>query len=542
MCRAALGVLAGHDHHYHGWLSLNADFGDDRDTVDASLIVLGAIAFVALGSSISLMVMHGRFRRQVLAPKEERVGAAHRDAQRILNRAEEEGRARAAVYHEREQAQLDHRRVELSAAEERLIQRERTLEQRASNLAQREQLLLQREATASSLRTEAERMAEDARGNLERISSLDARAAREELVNQVRDEARREAMLLVRDSEMRAREEADRRARRILATAIGRLATKVVMEATVSAVELPREEMKGRIIGREGRNIRAFEAVTGVNLVIDESPELVVLASFDPVRREVARITLENLVADGRIHPAAIEEFHAKAHAEVEQTVREAGEWAMLDVGIARMHPELVTLLGRLKYRSSYGQNVLNHLVETAHIAGILSAELGVDPAPVKRSAFLHDIGKAVTHHVEGAHALIGAEIARRFGEDAAVVHGIEAHHNDVEPRSLLSIIVQAADTVSAARPGARRDTLEQYTRRLGQLEELIREFEGVQRVFAMQAGREVRVVVDPSSIDDLEAAHLVRSISRRLEEEARYSGQIEVTVIRELRVTDYAR
>lgn len=510
--------------------------------MDTGLLIVGAIALVVLGSSISLMVVHGRFRRQVLAPREGQVGAARREAQRILSRAEEEGRARATAYREREDALLDHRRVEMSAAEERLIQRERTLEQRASNLAQREQFLLQREATVTSLRTEAERIAEEARDNLERISSLDARAAREELVNRVRDEAHRDAMLLVRDSEVRAREEADRRARHILATAIERLATDVVTETTVSAVALPREEMKGRIIGREGRNIRAFEAVTGVNLVIDETPEMVVLASFDPVRREVARVTLEMLIADGRIHPTSIEDFYAKAHAEVDQSVRDAGEWAVLDAGIARLHPELVNLLGRLKYRTSYGQNVLNHLVETAHIAAMLSAELGVDPTPVKRSAFLHDIGKAVTHHVEGAHALIGAEIARRFGEDAAVVHGIEAHHNDVEPRTLLAIIVQAADSVSAARPGARRDTLEQYTRRLGQMEEMIQEFTGVDRVFAMQAGREVRVVVDPSSVDDLEAAHLARRISRRLGEEVRYSGQIEVTVIRELRVTDYAR
>ena len=510
--------------------------------MDVSLLVVGALGLVAIGSSMSVLVLQGRFRRKVLAPREERVGVARREAQRILSRAEREGRARAEAYREREEAQLDHRRVELAASEERLIQRERTLEQRASNLSQREQMLLHREAAVSELRTEAELLVEDARDNLERIGSLDAKAAKKELVNRVRDEAHREAMLLVRDSEVRAREEADRRARRILATAIERLSTQVVMETTVSAVQLPREEMKGRIIGREGRNIRAFEAVTGVNLVVDETPEMVVVASFDPVRREVARITLEKLVADGRIHPAAIEEFHAKAQAEVEQSVRDAGEWAMLDVGISRMHPELITLLGRLKYRTSYGQNVLNHLVESAHIAGMLSAELGVDPAPVKRSAFLHDIGKAVTHHVEGAHALIGAEIARRFGEDAAVVHGIEAHHNDVEPRTLLSIIVQAADTVSAARPGARREALESYTRRLVQMEEMIKAFDGVERVFAMQAGREVRVVVDPRTVDDLEASHLVRSISRRLEEDLRYSGQIEVTVIRELRVTDYAR
>ena len=510
--------------------------------MDIGLLVVAAVGLVVAGWSISVLVIQRHFRRQVLAPQGENVGAARREAQRILSRAEDEGRARAAAYREREEAQIDHRRVEVAAAEERLIQREGTLEQRASNLAQREQLLVHREAAASELRADADRLVEDGRANLERIGSLDARAAKEELVNQVRDEARREAMLLVRDSEMRAREEADRRARRILATAIERLSTQVVMETTVSVVELPREEMKGRIIGREGRNIRAFEAVTGVNLVVDETPELVVVASFDPVRREIARITLEKLIADGRIHPAAIEEFYVKAQAEVEQSVRDAGEWAMLDVGISRMHPELVTLLGRLKYRTSYGQNVLNHLVESAHIAGMLSAELGVDPAPIKRSAFLHDIGKAVTHQVEGAHALIGAEIARRFGEEAAIVHGIEAHHNDVEPRTLLAIIVQASDTVSAARPGARREALESYTRRLGQMEEMIKEFEGVERVFAMQAGREVRVVVDPRSVDDLEAAHLVRRISRRLEEDLRYSGQIEVTVIRELRVTDFAR
>ncbi len=509
--------------------------------MDTGLLVIGAIALITLGSAISVIVIHLRTRRHVLA-RRDGGDTARREAQRILNRAEEESRARAEAYREREEAQLDHRRVELSAAEERLVQRERTLEQRASNLAQREQLLLQRESTVSSLRTEAERLVEDARESLERISSLDAVAAKEELVNQVRDEARREAMLLVRDSEMRAREEADRRARRILATAIERLASPVVAETTVSAVELPREEMKGRLIGREGRNIRAFEAITGVNLVIDETPESVVLTSFDPVRREVARVTLEKLIADGRIHPASIEDFHVKARAEVDQSVRDAGEWAMLDVGISRMHPELVTLLGRLKYRTSYGQNVLNHLVESAHIAGMLSAELGVDPTPAKRSAFLHDIGKAVTHHVEGAHALIGAEIARRFGEDAAVVHGIEAHHNDVEPRTLLAVIVQAADTVSAARPGARRDTLEQFTRRLERMEEMIRDFEGVERVFAMQAGREVRVIVDPRTVDDLEATYLVRRISRRLQEEIRYAGQVEVTVIRELRVTDYAR
>jgi ribonuclease Y len=282
--------------------------------------------------------------------------------------------------------------------------------------------------------------------------------------------------------------------------------------------------------------------VTGVNLIVDDTPEAVSVASFDPVRREKARITLEKLVADGRIHPASIEEAFEKAQAEVEQSVRDAGEWALLEVGLTKMHPELVTLLGRLKYRTSYGQNVLNHLVESAHIGSMLASELGVDPVPVKRSALLHDIGKAVTHEVEGSHALIGAEIARRFSEDPAVVHGIEAHHNEVEPRSLLAVLVQAADAVSAARPGARREALESYVRRLERLESLASDFGGVKQVFAMQAGREVRVVVDPGQVDDLGASDLARRIARKLEEDLQYPGQIQVTVIREFRASDHAR
>jgi ribonuclease Y len=316
----------------------------------------------------------------------------------------------------------------------------------------------------------------------------------------------------------------------------------VVTEASVSVVALPSDEMKGRIIGRDGRNIRTFEAVTGVNLVVDDTPESVTVSTFDPVRREIARIALERLVEDGRIHPASIEEAYEKAKSEVDQTMVDAGEWALLEVGISRMHPELVGLLGRLRFRTSYGQNVLNHLVESAHIAGMLASELGVDPTESKRAAFLHDIGKAVSHEVGGSHALVGAEIARRFGEDAAIVHGIEAHHNEVEPRTLTAILVQAADSVSAARPGARREALEGYVRRLEKLELIAGGFAGVDRVYAMQAGREVRVVVDPGSVDDLAANQLARQIARRLEEELQYPGQIEVTVIREFRATDYAR
>jgi ribonuclease Y len=362
------------------------------------------------------------------------------------------------------------------------------------------------------------------------------------LLRKVEDEARRDAMVLVRDLEVKAREEAERRSRRILATTVQRLAAEVVSETTVSVVPLPSDDMKGRIIGRDGRNIRAFEAVTGVNLIVDDTPEAVSVSTFDPVRREIARIALERLVEDGRIHPASIEEAYEKAKGEVEQSIRDAGEWAMLEVGLTRMHPELITLLGRLRYRTSYGQNVLDHLVEAGHIAGMLASELGIDAAEAKRAAFLHDIGKAVTHEVGGSHALIGAEIARRFGEDPAIVHAIEAHHNEVEPRTLTAILVQAADAVSAARPGARREALESYVRRLERLEEMAGAFPGVERVFAMQAGREVRVVVDPGKIDDLGSSELARKIAKRLEEDLQYPGQIEVTVIREFRATDYAR
>jgi ribonuclease Y len=508
-------------------------------------IVAIAILAAGLAGAVGYLVATragGSRRKSPVLDEADPVGNARMEAQRILSRAEEEGRARAEAFRQREEAALEHRRVEHDAIETRLTHREGTLEQRAANLAQREQILIQREGETSARQQELDRLKETARSELERIAGVDAKAAKDELLAQVEHDGRRDAMILVRDLEVKAREEADRRARRILATAIQRLASEVVTESTVSVVALPSDDMKGRIIGREGRNIRTLEAVTGVNLIVDDTPEAVSVASFDPVRREIARITLEKLVADGRIHPASIEEAFEKAKTEVEQSVRDAGEWALLEVGLTKMHPELVTLLGRLKYRTSYGQNVLNHLVESAHIGSMLASELGVDPVPVKRSCLLHDIGKAVTHEVEGSHALIGAEIARRFSEDPAVVHGIEAHHNEVEPRSLLAVLVQAADAVSAARPGARREALESYVRRLERLESLASDFGGVKQVFAMQAGREVRVVVDPGQVDDLGASDLARRIARKLEEDLQYPGQIQVTVIREYRATDHAR
>ena len=488
----------------------------------------------------------GRFRRRSLGragtTADDLMSSARSKAQLVLERAEGEARAIAEAHKEREEEALQHRRVELDARQERLGQREGTLEQRAANLAQREAHLIEREKETTEARRSADQLIEAARAELESVAGFDARAAKDELMQRVEDEARRDAMVLMRDMELKAREEAERRARRILTSTVQRLASEVVAETTVAVVELPSDDMKGRIIGRDGRNIRAFEATTGVNIIVDDTPEAVALSAFDPVRREVARRALERLIEDGRIHPASIEDAYEKAFDEVEQSVRDAGEWATLEVGVTRVHPEVVNLLGRLKYRMSYGQNVLHHLIESAKVATMLASELGADAEEARRAAFLHDIGKAVSHELGGSHALVGAQIARRFGEDPAVVHGIEAHHNEVEPRTLTAIIVQAADAVSAARPGARREAVQSYVRRLESLEEIGLSFEGVEKVFAMQAGREVRVVVDPGAIDDLGAHDLARRISKRFEEDLQYPGQIQVTVIRELRATDYAR
>jgi ribonuclease Y len=493
------------------------------------------------GVFLAGLLVGRRLVKQPPAP-EDVLADARIEAQRILARAEEEARALADTYRDREEATLEHRRVEVTSIEDRIEQRAATLEQRAANLTQREELVIEKERAAAEAAAEAATVKEEARLELEALAGFDSKAAKDELLQKVEDEARRDAMVLVRDMETRAREEADRRSRRILATAIQRMASDVVSETTVSSVALPSDDMKGRIIGRDGRNIRTFEAVTGVDLIVDDTPESVAVSTFDPVRREVARLALERLVEDGRIHPTSIEEAYEKARDEVEQSIRDSGEWAMLEVGVTRLHPELATLVGRLRFRTSYGQNVLNHLVESAHIAGMLASELGVDASEAVRAAFLHDIGKAVSHEVGGSHALIGAEIARRFGEDAAIVHAIEAHHNEVEPRTLTAVLVQAADAVSAARPGARREALESYVRRLERLEEIAKGFDGVEKVFALQAGREVRVVVDPGILDDVGSKDLARKIARKLEDDLQYPGQIEVTVIREYRAKDFAR
>jgi ribonuclease Y len=430
---------------------------------------------------------------------------------------------------------IERREHRITEREERLAEETRYLEERARSLAERESELEQR---AEQLRRlDAERLEV-----LERAAGLTAEQAKDELVAAVENQAKREATIVARDIERAAQDQGERRARQIIVGAIQRVASEQTSESVVSVLHLPSDEMKGRIIGREGRNIRTFEQVTGVNLIIDDTPEAVLLSCFDPVRREVARMALEALVLDGRIHPQRIEDQVERSRKEVDEVCVRAAEDALAEVGITDLHPELVPVVGRLKYRTSYGQNVLRHLVESGHIAGLMAAELGLDVDLMKRCAFLHDIGKALTHEAEGSHAIVGADLARRYGESEDVVHAIEAHHNEVEPQTVEAVLTQAADAVSGGRPGARRESLESYIKRLERLEEVAKAHEGVQKVFAMQAGREVRVMVQPDVVDDLAAQVLARDIAKQVEEELTYPGQIRITVVRESRASEFAR
>jgi ribonucrease Y len=474
--------------------------------------------------------------------------AAESDAAGIVRRAEEAADRIAKACAEAEadlraakdeagqlRSDLERREIRLAERERRLDSERETLEQRsgALGLARQE---LERE------RGELARLEDERREVLERAAGLTADQAKAELVASIENQAKREAALIVRETENQARRDGETRARRIVTLAIQRVASEQTSESVVSVLHLPGDEMKGRIIGREGRNIRAFESVTGVNLIIDDTPEAVLLSCFDPVRREVGRLTLERLVLDGRIHPQRIEEAYDRSKAEVAQLCVKAGDDAMVELGITDMHPELITLLGQLRYRTSYGQNVLGHLVESAHIASMMASELGLDPALLKRCTVLHDIGKALTHEVEGSHALIGAEIARKYGEPADVVHAIEAHHNEVEVRTVEAVLTQAADAISGGRPGARRESLEAYVKRLERLEEIATAHDGVEKVFAMQAGREIRVMVKPDRIDDIQAQVIARNVAKQVEDELTYPGQIRVTVVRESRATEFAR
>jgi len=460
--------------------------------------------------------------------------AVRRQADEVRAQAEAEIRAQREDVRE-QRADLERREHRVTEREERLDAEFRHLEDRAHELAAQESALAARHAELAGLE-------EQRRLVLEQAAGLTAEDARLELVAAVEDQAKRDAARVVRDIEREAQEQGEARARQIITTAIQRLATDQTTESVVSVLHLPGDDMKGRIIGREGRNIRTFESVTGVNLIIDDTPEAVLLSCFDPVRREVGRIALEALVLDGRIHPQRIEDAYEKARGEVEALCERAGEDALVDVGVTDVHPELVTLLGRLRYRTSYGQNVLKHLIESAHLAAMMASELGLDPVLMKRCALLHDVGKALTHEIAGSHALIGADVARRCGEHPDVVHAIEAHHNEVEPHTLEAVLTQAADAISGGRPGARRESLEAYVARLERLEEIAAAHEGVEKVFAMQAGREVRVMVLPDAVDDIQAQVIAREIAKQVESELTYPGQIRVTVVRESRASEIAR
>jgi ribonuclease Y len=502
----------------------------------AALVAGGAAGFLVRKAVAQSQAQSAESRAQKV------VLEAEREAEKLAREALIEVKEDIGAMRREAEEDIRARREEVKRQESRLGQKEETLERKLEEADRRAAELDDRDKRLQMVRQQLEQAAEQHRAQLESVARMTATEAREALMAQVVDDAKREAMSTVREIEQRAREEGEERARKIVTIAIQRVASEQTSESTVSVFSLPSEDMKGRIIGREGRNIRAFEATTGVNLIIDDTPEAVVLSCFDPVRRETARMTLEKLVSDGRIHPARIEEMHERSKKEIEEQIRRAGEEAVMEVGITDIHPEMIRLLGRLQYRTSYGQNVLKHLVESAHIAAAIAAELGVDPRVPQRGALLHDIGKAVTHEVEGSHAIIGAEIARRLKEGPEVVHCIESHHGEVEQRTIEAVLAQIADGISGGRPGARRESLETYVKRLERLEEICTSYPGVEKTYAMQAGREVRVMVKPGEIDDLQAQVMARDIAKQVEEELQYPGQIKITVVRETRSVEYAR
>ena len=467
----------------------------------------------------ALKVAETKKREALLEAKEETI--------RTKNELEKETRERRA------EVQRLERRVQ--SKEEALDKKTAALEKKEANLASKEENVKKREVAV-------EKLSEQRLQELEKISGLTSEQAKEYLLKTVEDEVKLDTAKMIKELDNKAKEEAAKKAREYVVNAIQKCAADHVAETTISVVQLPSDEMKGRIIGREGRNIRTLETMTGIDLIIDDTPEAVILSGFDPIRREVARIALEKLIVDGRIHPARIEEMVEKAQKEIEVMIREEGESATLEVGVHGIHPELIRLLGKMKYRTSYGQNALKHSIEVAHLSGLLAAEIGVDVRMAKRAGLLHDIGKAVDHEMEGSHIQLGVDLCRKYKESAVVINAVEAHHGDVEPESLIACIVQAADTISAARPGARRETLETYTNRLKQLEDITNSFKGVEKSFAIQAGREIRIMVVPEMVSDADMVLMVREISKQIETELEYPGQIKVNLIRESRVTDYAK
>lgn len=503
--------------------------------------ILGAIIGIPAGYFIRKNIGEGKIKN------------AESIARKIIEDAEKDGEAKRKelllevkdeIHRLRTEAEKDirERRNELQRLERRLVNKEEIVDRKAEMIEKKEELLTKKMKELEEKEIQIEEIYKAQVSELERLSGLTSEEAKELLLDEIRKDIIHESAIMIKEMENKAKEEADKKAREIIATAIQKCAADHVAEATVTVVPLPNDEMKGRIIGREGRNIRTLETLTGIDLIIDDTPEAVVLSGFDPIRREIARIALEKLIVDGRIHPARIEEMVEKAKKEVENIIREEGEQAAFEVSIHNLHPELIKLLGRLKYRTSYGQNVLKHSIEVAHLAGIMAAELGADIKVAKRAGLLHDIGKAVDHEIEGPHVEIGVELARRYKEPKEVLHAIAAHHGDIEPQTVEAVLVQAADAISAARPGARRETLEAYIKRLEKLEEIANSFEGIDRSYAIQAGREVRILVKPDEISEDQIVHIAREIVKKIEAELDYPGQIKVNVIRETRAIEYAK
>ena len=511
--------------------------------VVVTIVLVAVASFVAWKSAIA-------YRVKVV---EEKLGSADEKAREIIDEALKtaETKKREALLEAKEESmktknelekEVRERRSEIQRYEKRVLSKEETLDRKTEALEKKESKLATKEAELEQLREQVEGLEGQRVAELERISGLTSEQAKDYLLKTVEDEVKHETAMLVKELENKAKEEADKKAKEIVVTAIQRCAADHVAETTISVVQLPNDEMKGRIIGREGRNIRTLETLTGIDLIIDDTPEAVILSGFDSIRREIARIALEKLIVDGRIHPARIEEMVEKAQREVEVMMREEGESATLEVGVHSIHPELIKLLGRMKFRTSFGQNALKHSIEVAHLSGLIAGEIGADVRLAKRAGLLHDIGKSVDHDMEGSHIQIGVDLCKKYKESPLIINAVEAHHGDVEPESLIACIVQAADTISAARPGARRETLETYTNRLKQLEDITNGFKGVDKSFAIQAGREVRVMVIPEQINDDDMILLARDLSKQIESELEYPGQIKVNVIRESRVTDYAR
>lgn len=517
--------------------------------MDLWLAIVLIIVFAVIAGIVAFYA-GVNYRKKVA---ESQIGSAEKEAERIVEAAKESAEAKKKesilegkdeIHRLRNEAdkELNERRREIQRQERRIQQKEETLEKKMTSLEAKDETLNKKLKGADDKLAEAEKVKTAQIEVLETISKFTSEQAKDYLLKTLENELVHEKAVKVLDYEQKTRDECEKKAREIISLAIQRVAADHVTEATVSVVPLPNDEMKGRIIGREGRNIRAIETLTGVDLIIDDTPEAITLSCFEPVRREIARVMLEKLISDGRIHPARIEEMYEKARREVENTIKEEGERAVIEAGVNGIHPELIKLLGRLRYRTSYGQNVLNHSLEVAYLAGIMASELGLDPTLARRAGLLHDIGKALDHEIEGSHVEIGVDVARKYKESETVVHAIHAHHGDVEAKTVIACIVQAADAISAARPGARRENLENYIKRLEKLEEIASSFDGVERSFAIQAGREIRIIVKPEKIKDDQMVILARDICRKIESDVEYPGQIKVNIIRESRAFDYAK